>query len=81
MKKLESHLRKLWRRVPFRPFVVELVSGTKVTVTHPEAMTVHRGRGVYIDRDGGVWVFDEDSVARVTENAHDGVQRRRRRPR
>ncbi len=78
MKRFEAHLRKLWRQIPFRPFTVELVSGTKVKVVHPEAMTVHRGRGVYIDPKGDVWVFDDDVVSRVTESGNGRLRRRRK---
>jgi hypothetical protein len=78
MKNFEAELRKLWRRTPFVPFTVEYVSGTKVKVLHPEAMTVHRGRGAYIDPKGGVWIFDEDAVANIVVSGN-GRQGRRRR--
>jgi hypothetical protein len=43
----EKALRGFLRRRPFRPFLIELVSGDKLRVTHPEA----------IELRGELWVL------------------------
>ena len=40
----ERALRGFSRRVPFRSFIVELVSGTRFTIEHPEALVFRGGR-------------------------------------
>jgi hypothetical protein len=43
-------LRGLSRRVPFRRFTVELVSGTRFTVDHPEALVFRGAESQFISR-------------------------------
>jgi hypothetical protein len=61
-------LRTLVRRVPFRPFLVELMSGAQVTVSHPEALAFDGGQAAYIAPNGDISLFDHESVSRL----HDG---------
>ena len=58
-------LRTFQRRTPFRAFTVELVSGDRVQVDHPEAMVIRAGVGVYIARDGEISLFDHEGVSQV----------------
>ena len=61
----ERSLRELTHRTPFRPFVVELVSGTRFTVDHPEAVVFRSGVGVYLAPDGAPTLFDHQGVCRL----------------
>jgi hypothetical protein len=48
----ERTLRAFNQRRAFKPFVVELVGGARLTIDHPEAL-VHRVRAaMYVDPDG-----------------------------
>jgi hypothetical protein len=58
-------LRGFSRRVPFRPFAVELVSGTRFTVKHPEALIFRSGTAIYIDPRGDLTIFDHEGVNRL----------------
>jgi hypothetical protein len=66
----QQALEAFLRRRPFRPFTVELVSGNRFTVDHPEALAMRGAVAVYIDRDGKYTLFDSTGVSRLTE-AHD----------
>ena len=62
----ERSLRAFARRTPFQPFVVELISGTRLLIEHPEAL-VFRGRvAVHFDKDGEITHFDNNGVSRLT---------------
>ena len=61
----EASLRAFCRRVPFESFVVELTSGGRIIVDHPEAMVVRAGLAVYIAPDGTPALFDHDGVSRL----------------
>ena len=63
--RFDRNLNALRRRSPFRPFMVELTSGSLLWVEHPEALVARGGEGVYIAKDGEVVFFDHDTVARV----------------
>ena len=41
-------LRAFQRRTPFQPFTVELVSGTRIQVDHPEALVFRDGVAVFV---------------------------------
>jgi len=61
----ERSLRAFARRAPFSPFVVELVSGGRIAVDHPEALVFRGGLAAYIARDGTPTLFDHKSVSRL----------------
>lgn len=65
MRQLDTTIRVFLKARPFRPFTVELSSGTKIVVDHPEALVCRGGRGVFLDHRGRVSLFDEDAIARV----------------
>ncbi len=69
---LDNTLRALCQRAPFRPFVVELVSGSRVVVEHPEALVYRAGVAVYINPRGGLSIFDHEGVTRVSELVDSG---------
>lgn len=53
------------RRVPFRSYVVELVSGDQIQVDHREALVVRAGVAVYVSPEGAPAIFDHEGVAQV----------------
>jgi hypothetical protein len=61
----ETTLRTLARAAPFRPFVVELVRGSRIRVDHPEALAFHAGVAVHIAQDGTPTIFEAEGVAQV----------------
>ncbi|MDQ6623125.1 MAG: hypothetical protein M3Y86_06525 [Verrucomicrobiota bacterium] len=58
-------LRQFIRRVPFKPFSVELNSGSRFSVHHPEALAFNHGVAVYIDVAGIPQIFDHTSVTQL----------------
>jgi hypothetical protein len=74
----ERALQAFVQRRPFKPFRVELASGTRFTVDHPEALA-HRGAvAVFIAAQGNYTLFDSTGVAQVTEATGNGSTRSRR---
>ena len=67
-------LRAFSRRQPFKPFVVELVSGERIRVEHPEALAFRAGAAVYISPRGKFALFDHEGVAEVLEAVRKGVR-------
>ena len=63
----ERSLRAFSQRVPFQPFAVELVSGSLVTVDHPEALVFRGGLAAYIAPDGTPSLFDHEGVSQLSE--------------
>jgi hypothetical protein len=62
-------LRAFVRRMPFQPFTVELTSGSRFQVLHPEALAFNGGLGVYISPDGTPSLFDHESVSQLIGTA------------
>ena len=60
-------IRAFAKREPFRPFVVELVSGNLVQVKHLEALVFGNKTAVYVDPEGDITIFDHQGVARITD--------------
>jgi hypothetical protein len=58
----ERSLAAFWRRRPFRPFVVELVSGERIKADHPEALVLRGGSAGYVSADGTPALFDHEGV-------------------
>jgi hypothetical protein len=61
----ERTLRSFQRRTPFRPFTVEIVSGHRIEVDHPEALVLRGGVAVFIASDGTPTPFDHESVSQM----------------
>ncbi|MFW6124869.1 MAG: hypothetical protein ACOC46_01865 [Pirellulales bacterium] len=51
-------------RRPFHPFAVELVSGDRVQVDHPEAVVLRSGVAVFVSA-GGTPAFDHEGVSQI----------------
>ncbi len=62
----DSALRAFVRRTPFQRFTVELVSGARLQVDHPEALVFRHGVAVHFSPDGTPTLFDHESVSRLT---------------
>lgn len=64
----ETVFRTFSNRRPFPPFTLELVSGSRIEVNHPEALTLHEELIVY-KSTRGVWsVFEYGSVIRFIDS-------------
>jgi hypothetical protein len=61
----ERTLRAFQRRAPFKPFTVELVSGSRFQVDHPEALILRSGIAVYLAADGTPTLFDHEGASQV----------------
>ena len=61
----DRSLRTFCRRLPFQPFTVELVSGTRFQIEHPEALAFNAGTAVYISPDGPPSIFDHRSISQL----------------
>lgn len=61
----EKTLKALARRTPFRPFTVELVSGDRVKVDHPEALVLRAGVAVFVGASGVPTLFDHEGVSQL----------------
>ena len=64
LENFERSLCAMQRRVPFRLFVVELMSGDRIEVDHPEALVLRSGVAVYIMHR----VFPPSSTTRASAN-------------
>jgi hypothetical protein len=61
----QTTIRAFQRRVPFRAYLVELVSGDRVAVDHPEALVVRGGGGVFVTATGAPTIFDHEGVSQI----------------
>ena len=64
----------LTRRRPFRPFTVELVSGERIEVDHPEALVYRHGLAVYISPEGVPALFDHEGVSQLIGDTASSAQ-------
>lgn len=71
-------LRAFSQRRPFKPFLVELASGTRFTVDHPEALAQRGAAAVYINPDGEYTLFDNTMVTQMADVTGDGSRRSRK---
>jgi hypothetical protein len=60
-------LRAFTRRSPFRPFVVELVSGDRFRVGHPEDLTLRGRVAMYVAPNKAGKLFDSESVCQLCD--------------
>jgi hypothetical protein len=75
----ERSLQAFVRRRPFKSFTVELASGDRFTVDHPEALARRGPVAVYIDKGGNYTLFDSTLVTQLTDSPDNGARRPRRR--
>jgi hypothetical protein len=55
------------RSRPFRPYTVELMTGERFIVRHPEALRFRRQFAILVEPDGLRRFFDAESVCQVIE--------------
>lgn len=60
-------LRAFYKRKPFQPFQLELISGSRVGVSHPEALTIQHELLVHRNTQGTHSVFSYESVVRFVD--------------
>jgi uncharacterized protein (DUF433 family) len=65
-KDFEDQLTALVRRVPFRPFTVELTDGAMFQVDEPRSVVCRSGKAVYLNAEGVPRLFNHADVARIT---------------
>lgn len=63
----ERVLKAFSKRKPFRPFVVELVSGDKLVIEHPEALVFRDSVAVFFCKQKEITIFDHEGVAQLTD--------------
>jgi hypothetical protein len=61
----QTAIRGFQRRMPFKPYIVELVSGDRVNVDHPEALVIRGGVGVFVSATGAPTIFDHEGVSQI----------------
>jgi hypothetical protein len=61
-------LQAFQRRTPFHPYSVELVSGDRLQVDHPEALVTRAGVAAFFDKRGAPTLFDHESVSQFISN-------------
>ncbi len=61
----QTTIRAFQHRTPFRPYIVELVSGDRIVLDHPEALVVRGGVGVFVSAAGAPSIFDHEGVSQV----------------
>ena len=62
-----SALDRFAKRRPFKPFVIELMTGQRLTVRHPEAVEFGRTLAAFIAPTRHVRLFDSFSVCQLLE--------------
>ena len=65
----ERIVRAFQKRAPLRSFMVELASGSRIEVDHPEALVFRGGVAVYLSAAGVPTLFDHESVVQVTDQS------------
>jgi hypothetical protein len=63
----ETTLRAYRIRRPFKPFLVELMSGTMLEIGHPEGLISQDGAAVYVAPGGNITIFDAPGVVRFSD--------------
>jgi hypothetical protein len=61
----QTTIRAFQRRTPFQSYVVELVSGDRIQVDHPEALVIRAGVGVFVNATGAPAIFDYEGVSQI----------------
>jgi hypothetical protein len=58
-------LRSFQHRTPFKAFTVELVSGQRFQVDHPEALVFREGIALFVAKGAVPVIFDHEGVSQV----------------
>jgi hypothetical protein len=57
----------MMHRRPFKPFTVELKTGVRIEIDHPEATVIREGVAVFIGPGFVPTYFDHDSVTQIID--------------
>lgn len=76
---VQKSLHAFVSRRPFKPFIVELVSGDRIVVEHPEAFLMRGSAAVYLNPVGEYALFDSSTVSQLTDIRSNGNKSSRRR--
>lgn len=71
----EVTLKTMSKRMPFQPFAVELTSGSRISIEHPEAMIIIDGTAVYMSPKKELSIFDSDGVTRIVSDLKPSSQK------
>ena len=63
-------LRSFYARQPFQPFTVELLSGSRVVIRHPEVFTQTDETILFRNPEGVQHVFDYSTIAQFIDGVH-----------
>lgn len=69
----QTTIQAFQRRVPFRAYFVELVSGDRVRVDHPEALVIRSGVAVFVNAQGAPVIFDHEGVSQIIATPADSA--------
>jgi hypothetical protein len=61
----DRSLRVFQRRSPFKVFTIELVSGHRFQVDHPEALVLRDGVAVFVAKGSVPVLFDHEGVSQI----------------
>lgn len=61
----QTAIRAFQKRTPFQHYVVEIVSGDRVRVDHPDALVVRGGVAMFVDAAGAPVIFDHEGVSQI----------------
>lgn len=67
----QTTIRAFQKRSPVQVYLVELVSGDRVRVDHPEALVLRGGVAVFVSADGAPTIFGHEGVSQVIANPAD----------
>jgi len=65
LRAFQTTIRAFQKRASFQTYFVELVSGDRVHVDHPEVLVIHGGVAVYLTTDGAPTTFDHEGVSQI----------------
>ena len=69
----QTTIQAFQKRAPFHPYLVELVSGDRVRVDHPEALVIRGGVAVFLTPQGAPVIFDNEGVCQVIATPADSA--------
>ncbi len=67
MENFQKVLRAMIRRQPFKPFTVELNTGNRIEIDHPEATVMREGAAIFIGPGFVPVYFDHNSVTQIID--------------
>ncbi len=69
----QTTIRAFQKRTPLQPYFVEMVSGDRVRIDHPEALVIRGGVAVFLSPDGAPAIFDHEGVSQIIATPSDSA--------